>query len=87
MDSEDRQGQRVNCVLPLLIFGPPHTPLTFWMSRITRYLEETADNLDGLLPAFLAESGFAAIVETDHLTTIVGPLSLYRAVKTAGGVG
>ena len=67
--------------LHIVDFGPPHTPLTFWVSRITRHLEETADNLDGLLPAFLAESGFAETAETDHLTTFVGPLSLYRAVK------
>lgn len=62
-------------------FGPPHTQLTFWMSRITRHLEETADNLDGLLPAFLAESGFAKSHETNYLISIAGPLSLYRAVK------
>lgn len=62
-------------------FGPPHTLLTQAMSRVTRLLEETADNLDGLLPAFLTESGFSAVAETGHLPSIVGPLSLYRAVK------
>ncbi|MBW7883022.1 MAG: class I SAM-dependent methyltransferase [Caldilineaceae bacterium] len=62
-------------------FGPPHSLVTGWMSRIIRRLEETADNLDGLLPFLLAESGFAEIVETGYLTSIVGPLSLYRAVK------
>ena len=62
-------------------FGPPHTLLTQAMSRVTRLLEETADNLDGLLPAFLTESGFSAVAETGHLPPIVGPLSLYRAVK------
>ena len=62
-------------------FGPPHTPLTQAMSRVTRLLEETADNLDGLLPVFLTESGFSVVAESGHLTSIVGPLSLYRAVK------
>ena len=73
--------------LHIVDVGPPHTPLTFWVSRITRHLEETADNLDGLLPAFLAESGFAENAETNHLTAIVGPLSLYRAVKAADRAG
>ncbi len=67
--------------LHIVDFGPPHSLLTLWMSRITRHLEETADQLDGMLPAFLAESGFAASSETNHLTTFVGPLSLYRAVR------
>lgn len=67
--------------LHIVDFGPPHTPLTQAMSRVTRLLEETADNLDGLLPTFLAESGFSAVAETGHLTSIVGPLSLYRAAK------
>lgn len=67
--------------LHIVDFGPPHTPLTQAMSRVTRLLEETADNLDGLLPTFLAESGFSAVAETGPLTSIVGPLSLYRAAK------
>lgn len=67
--------------LHIVDFGSPHTPLTQAMSRVTRLLEETADNLDGLLLLFLAESGFSSVAETGHLTSIVGPLSLYRAVK------
>ncbi len=67
--------------LHIVDFGPPHSPLTAWMSQITRHLEETADNLDGLLPAFLAESGFTESHETNYLISIAGPLSLYQAVK------
>lgn len=67
--------------LHIVDFGPPHTQLTRWVGQITRYLEETADHLDGLLPELIARSGFRETRETSYLNTFVGPLSLYRAVK------
>jgi ubiquinone/menaquinone biosynthesis C-methylase UbiE len=69
--------------LHIVDFGPPHAPLTRWLSHIGRHFEETADHLDGLLPGFLVESGFVNVVETASLTTVVGPLSLYQAAKPA----
>ncbi|GIK72275.1 MAG: hypothetical protein BroJett021_12630 [Chloroflexota bacterium] len=80
---EMRRVLRAGGELHIVDFGPPRTSMTRWMSQIMRRLEETADHLDGLLPALMAESGFGEIRETSHLTTIVGPLSLYRAVKAS----
>ncbi len=48
-----------------------------------RRLEEAADNVRGLIPGLLAEAGFDPAQEVGHVATLLGPLSLYRAVKPA----
>jgi ubiquinone/menaquinone biosynthesis C-methylase UbiE len=67
--------------LYMLDFGVPHSPLTRCMAILMHRLEEVADNFDGLLPQFIKEAGFNEVREVEHFVTIVGPLSLWRAVK------
>jgi ubiquinone/menaquinone biosynthesis C-methylase UbiE len=67
--------------LHVLDFGPPHSSITLIMTKYMRRLEETADNFDGLIPLFVTEAGFGSVREAEHLVTIFGPLSLWRAVK------
>ena len=67
--------------LHVLDFGPPHSSITRIMTKYMRRLEETADNFDGLIPLFVTEAGFGSVREAEHLVTIFGPLSMWRAVK------
>lgn len=67
--------------LYVLDFGVPHSLLTRGMAILMHRLEEVADNFDGLLPQFIREAGFGEVKEVEHFVTIVGPLSLWRAVK------
>jgi ubiquinone/menaquinone biosynthesis C-methylase UbiE len=41
----------------------------------------TADNVDGLLPGFIRDSGLIEPAETRRYSTVFGTLSLYRAAK------
>lgn len=43
--------------------------------------DNTADNVNGLLPEFMRAAGFADVTETRRFSTMWGTLSLYRAVK------
>ena len=70
------QGQ-----LHVLDFGAPHSAFTRFMAKYMRRLEETADNIDGLIPLFIMEAGFSGVEELNHFGTIFGPLSSWRAVK------
>ena len=45
--------------------------------------ENTADNVNGLLPELMRAAGFAEVSETQRFSTMWGTLSLYRAVKPA----
>ena len=67
--------------LHVLDFGAPHSSLARFMTRYMRRLEEVADNFDGLIPPFIMEAGFDAVIEAEHFLTLFGPLSLWRAVK------
>jgi ubiquinone/menaquinone biosynthesis C-methylase UbiE len=64
-------------------FGKPENALMHAISLILRHFEETADNLQGLLPEMFKKAGFEQIEETDHYMTIFGTLSLYKAGKPA----
>jgi hypothetical protein len=46
-----------------------------------RRLEQTADLIDGQLPALLGAVGFVSVEETGRFDTPLGPLVLLRAVK------
>jgi len=67
--------------LYILDFGAPHSPLTRFMTKYMRRLEETADNFDGQIPLFVTEAGFGKVKEAQNFVTIFGPLSLWRAIK------
>ncbi|MBI2323111.1 MAG: methyltransferase domain-containing protein [Chloroflexi bacterium] len=55
--------------------------LAFLAIQLLDGFEPTADNVRGLLPAMMAEAGFAQVEETARYATIVGTLCLYRARK------
>lgn len=67
--------------LHLVDFGPPHSSLTRMIRKLLRGFEEADDNLDGLIPRFIKEAGFGSVNETEHFTTIFGPLSMIKAMK------
>jgi ubiquinone/menaquinone biosynthesis C-methylase UbiE len=62
-------------------FGPPRTPAMRILAAVMRRLEQTADLIDGQLPAMLGAVGFASVDETGRFDTPLGPLVLLRAVK------
>jgi ubiquinone/menaquinone biosynthesis C-methylase UbiE len=67
--------------LHLVDFGLPHSSLTRVIRKFMRGFEEADDNLDGLIPRFIKEAGFGSVNETEHFTTIFGPLSMIKAMK------
>jgi len=62
--------------LHVLDFGAPHSFLTRFMITYMHRLEEAADNFDGLIPRFIAESSFCEVKEVQNFVTLFGPLSL-----------
>ncbi len=65
-------------------FGKPHN----WIMRIVSYPwhllegpENTNDNIHGLLPRFMRDSGFIEVRESRTYMTLFGTLSLYAARK------
>lgn len=80
--AEVRRVLRPGGELHILDFGRPHNPYTHMMASIMRHFEETAAQLDGRLPAMLAQGGFTQVVEIEHFTTVVGPLVALKATTT-----
>ncbi|QJD30582.1 class I SAM-dependent methyltransferase [Methylococcus geothermalis] len=64
-------------------FGEPGDPSMWLISLVVRWVEEVHDNVLGLLPVFMAESGFKPVGETASYRTVSGALALYRACKPA----
>jgi len=62
-------------------FGKPQNALMYLISLVIRCLEETSDNVKGLLPEMLRNAGFDQVRETARYMTIFGTLALYRARK------
>jgi hypothetical protein len=62
-------------------FGKPQNILMRLSSILARRLEETEDNVKGLLPQLLQIAGFKQVQETSKLMTIFGTVSLYKAIK------
>jgi len=72
--------------LHVVDFGKPHD-LTMWLiSLVLRWAEEIHDNIRGLLPIFMAETGFHPVEESLRYRTVTGTLTLYRACKPRGDV-
>lgn len=80
--TEARRVLRPGGELHILDFGRPHNLYTRMMASIMRHFEETAAQLDGRLPAMLAQGGFTLVEEVDHFTTVVGPLVALKATTT-----
>lgn len=62
-------------------FGRPQNFLMYLISLVIGRLEETSENVKGLLPEMFREAGFEKVVETAKYMTVFGTLSLYRARK------
>ncbi len=61
--------------------GKPHNPLMGLISLLMRRMEEAADNIAGLIPWMLVDSGFERVEEARRFALPYGTLSLYRAQK------
>lgn len=62
-------------------FGKPHNVLMALVSLIMRNLEETSDNIKGLLPGMFRTARFEQVEEPARYMTVFGTLSLNRARK------
>lgn len=68
-------------------FGKPRSLYASLISLMMRRLEEAGDNIQGVLPAMMEKAGFRCVEETQQYDTIVGGLSLYKAIKQVGSRG
>lgn len=59
-------------------FGKPHNVLMYLISLIMMHLEETSDNMKGLLPQMFLKTGFSKIEEIKKYSTIFGTIYLYK---------
>jgi len=62
-------------------FGKPQNALMYLISLIIGRLEETSDNVKGLLPEMFRKAGFEQVEETTRYTTMFGTVALYKARK------
>jgi len=60
--------------------GKPHNFLMRLFSLIVGRLEETSDNVEGLLPEMIRKTGFQ-VEETVKCMTVFGTIALYKARK------
>jgi ubiquinone/menaquinone biosynthesis C-methylase UbiE len=67
--------------LHILDFGKPRTPVMRLLAATILRFERTEDNLKGLLPVIMQESGFTQVQEMGAMSTIIGFLSFYKGVK------
>jgi len=67
--------------------GKPQNIIMLIPSLILRFLEEASENIKGLLPDMFRSAGFTQAEETARFMTIIGTLSLYRAIKPHKNVG
>ncbi len=67
-------------------WGKPHNTLmraAFYLVQLLDGFTTTQDNVNGLLPAMLVESGFRDVTETSRFSTVFGTLSIYSGRKVA----
>lgn len=67
--------------LHLVDFGPPRSLYARLLFPFANRVEETSENVQGLLPEMMAAAGFERVVEPAYFTTVVGDLSHYRGEK------
>ncbi len=65
----------------ILDFGKPHTLMANLIALVAQRLEQTADNIKGLLPAMLREAGFVEVEVVENFMNVVGTLSIFRGRK------
>lgn len=54
----------------------------FLMVQFLDGFKTTTDNVNGLLPTYIAQSGFKEVLKTKEFQTIFGTLALYKAIKS-----
>jgi ubiquinone/menaquinone biosynthesis C-methylase UbiE len=65
-------------------FGPPVSLLSRLVSKVTRHLEEVADNIEGALPRYMMAAGFVDQATFGVVETVVGTVVLLQACKPPG---
>jgi ubiquinone/menaquinone biosynthesis C-methylase UbiE len=63
-------------------FGRPFSLVTRLQSAVMRNLEEAADNYDGRILSILRAAGFESPREHNPMSTVIGPIWFYEAVKS-----
>ena len=61
--------------------GRPHSALMYLISLVMRRLEHAADNIRGLLPGMILQTGFERVAEAAAFAMPYGTVSLYKAHK------
>ncbi len=82
--SEIHPVLRVGCELHVADWGRAKNKLmwtAFFVVRLLGGFDTTSDNVNGLLPKLVAESGFDDVTETESYMTMLGTMSLYKARK------
>ena len=62
-------------------FDKPHNPAAYVLSLVVRMLEETSDNIKGLIPEMIGAAGFIELVHQKTYMTAFGTLTLWKASK------
>jgi len=63
----------------IIDFGKPGNGYGWIASRWIRFMERADDNVRGLIPEFLKQSGFTDVQETSSFTTLFGSLSMLKS--------
>lgn len=53
----------------------------FMIVQLLDGCKTTTDNIEGLLPDFIKRTGFENVAETSRVYTVLGSVSIYRAIK------
>jgi ubiquinone/menaquinone biosynthesis C-methylase UbiE len=54
---------------------------SFYVVQFLDGFKTTSDNINGLLPQFIADAGFQSVSEVDYINTKIGTYSYYTAIK------
>ncbi|MEQ9288240.1 MAG: class I SAM-dependent methyltransferase [Cyclobacteriaceae bacterium] len=55
--------------------------MAFYSVQLLDGFKTTSDNVNGLLPEFVIDSGFTNVEETDFINTKIGSFCFYKAIK------
>jgi ubiquinone/menaquinone biosynthesis C-methylase UbiE len=72
--------------LHLLDFGRPGRGAHGVIARLVHRSQHMRDNLEGRIPSFMSDAGFATPEEVSHRSTIFGSISYYRAAQPGASV-
>ena len=55
--------------------------IAFYIVQIFDGFKTTSDNVNGLMPLYISDSGFMQVKEIDFINTGIGSYSYYNAIK------